>query len=131
MVHIENVKTVRDSWQKLYGIYAEPSTENLMRLYEKIFTSHLLEDEDTGKDVQEIARNRTKIQYVSVVMDETLYKREPLRSLSTRFYSLWVDLEAKHYLSSVQDLQARILREDEWQNKFNAKRHEGKCFPKE
>lgn len=111
MVHIEQCKTARDAWNKLRGIYAEPSTANRMRLYEKLFSSRLQEGAETRKHVQEMARTRTQLRSVGVEIDDILYKLALLRSFSTRFDSLSVALEAHIDSLSVEDLHARILRE--------------------
>lgn len=41
MVHVSSCTTSRDAWMGLRHIYAEPSTANRMRLYEKLLAIRL------------------------------------------------------------------------------------------
>lgn len=94
MVHVENSKTARDAWRKLKSTYTEPSAANRMLLHEKLLTSRQQDGDDARQRVHELAKTRTQLCVVGVVIHDTLYKPALLHRLSTRFENLWVALEA-------------------------------------
>lgn len=112
MVHIADCLDSKAAWQKLRRIYAEPSVANRLRLYEILLTLRLMDSDDVRAHVQKLARTRTQLAAVGVKIDDTLYKLALLRSLSSRFDSLTVALEAQIEAMSIEDLHARVYRED-------------------
>lgn len=66
MVHVEECTTARAAWKKLQDIYAEGSTANRMRLYEKLLTLKLEDGTDVRKHVQQLAQTRKQLRAVGV-----------------------------------------------------------------
>ena len=112
MIHIEECKTSREAWEKLIGIYAEPSAANRMRLYERLLTLRFPPGGNSRQHVQLFASTRTELRAVGISIDDTLYKIALLRSLSSSFEGLSIALEAQMDEISIDDLHARIYREE-------------------
>lgn len=81
IVHFGICETAHDGWRKFAGIYGKPSTANRMHLYEKLITLHLTRVDDVWQHVHELARTRTKLPAVEVVIDCTVNKQTLLCSL--------------------------------------------------
>lgn len=77
-----------------------------MRLYEKLRTLRLQDDDDARQHVHELSRMPTQLRMVGTVVDDTLYKLALLRSLSTRFENLTVALEAQPDFLFIEGLHA-------------------------
>lgn len=69
--HVEECTTARQSRKKLKIFYAEPSTPNRMRLYEKLLTHSLNGGENGLAHVNQPARTWTQLRQVRVGIDET------------------------------------------------------------
>lgn len=93
MVHIKELKTSRDPWQKLRAIYASPSTAHRIQLCERLVTSRLMDGDESNKHVEYLERNRTQLRVFGVETDDTLYKLALLGILSTKLDRLSVALE--------------------------------------
>ena len=120
MMHIEECNTSHEAWEKLKSIYSEPSAANRIRLYEQLFTLRLDDASDTRSHVQTLARTRTELRAIGVTVDDTLYKIALLRSLSSKFEALTIALEAQLDNLSIDELHARVYREDARQGQHSA-----------
>ncbi|CAN8067511.1 unnamed protein product [Agarophyton chilense] len=118
MIHVVDCSSSREAWKKLRAIYAEPSVANRMRLYKKLLMLHLGDADDVRMHVHDMARTRSRLRSVGVKIDDTLYKLALLRSLTSRFDSLVVALETQIDALSIEDLHARIYREELRQKKM-------------
>lgn len=112
IIHVDGCLTGRDAWNKLQKLYEEPSTANKMRLYERFLTLKLEKNVVVRTHVEQFASIRSQLKSVGVSIDDGLYKLALLRSLSSKFDNLVVTLENQIDSINVEDLHARVYREE-------------------
>ena len=112
MIHLEQCKTAKEAWIKLQTLYAEPSTANRMRLLEQFLTLKLGQGSSVANHIHTFSSTRSQLRAIDVKIEDNLYKRTLLRSLSSRFEGLTIAIEAQIDHISTEELHARILRED-------------------
>lgn len=112
IIHVDECSSGKEAWSKLQKLYEEPSTANKMRLYEKFLTMKMEKEGTVRAHVQEFSSIRSQLRSVSVNIDDSLYKLALLRSLSHKYEHLVVTLENQVDAMNVEDIHARIYREE-------------------
>lgn len=112
MVHVEACRTARSAWGKLKQLYEEPSTANKMRLYDQFLSAKLEGNESAQNHLQSFAALRNELSAVGINIDEDLYKLGLLRSMPYRFEAFKIAIEAQLDNINVEELHARINREE-------------------
>ena len=112
MIHIEMCNNGREAWQVLHNLYEKPSTANKMRLYEEFLTMKLDKMNAVRDHIERFSTVRSQLRSVGVNIEDGLYKLALLRSLSEKYENLVITLENQIDNINVEDLHARIYREE-------------------
>lgn len=80
ILQIGKCKTAGDGRRKLNLMYAEPSTANRMRLYEKLLTFWFQKKQDARHHIQELEWTHTHHLGIGVANDDVVYELSMMRS---------------------------------------------------
>lgn len=105
--------TAHNIWRKIKGIYAEQNTVYRICIHEKMLTLRLGVRADAQPLMQDMARIHTQLCADDVEIDDMLYKLALLLNLTTRFKNLLVALKTNIGNILIEELQARIFRNEE------------------
>lgn len=112
IVHIQECTTAQEAWEVLGKIYENPSTANKMYLQEKMFSTKMKNSESAQDHIAEMKRIVADMGIFGMKTEDEQYKITLLRSLPASYDTLIVTLENQLEQLSIEDLHARILREE-------------------
>ena len=112
IVHIQDAKTSKEAWSKLAAVYENSGTANKMHLQEELMTSKMEEGGSAARHIEHLRRIVGQLATLGVAVSEEQYKLTLLRSLPQSFDSLVVTLENMADDLKIEDIHARILREE-------------------
>ena len=116
IVHIQDAKTSKEAWDSLAKVYENSGTANKMYLQEQLMNSKMEEGTSAKAHIEHLRRIVGQLGTLGVKISDEQYILTLLRSLPGRFESLVVTLENLVDTLKVEDIHARILREESRQN---------------
>ena len=115
-VYVESATTGKEAWENLTEVYENKGMANKMVLEEPFSTKKLKSGESAKTHIEEMKRLYTKLSQLGVLKSKEEYVMKLLRSLPRSYESLIMTLEIMVSSLSVEDIHARVLREESRQN---------------
>ena len=109
---VQDAKTAREARDNSAAVYENPGAANKMYLQEKLMTAKLEEEKSVKAHIEEMRRIVSQLAGLGVKTTEDEYKLAILRSLPSNYESLVVTLENLIDQLGIQDVHARLLREE-------------------
>ena len=121
IVHVAGAKTAKEAWNALAAIYENAGTANKMHLQQELMTCKMDAADGARKHIEHLRRLVGQLSTLGVPVSDEQYKLTLLRSLSPNFETLVVTLENMADELKIEDIHARIIREEMRQNGNNMK----------
>ena len=112
IIYVQDAATAKEAWENLASVYNNPGTANKMYLQEKLMTAKLEEGKSIKTHIEEMRRTVSQLAGFNVKVSNDEYKLALLRSLPRNYESLIVTLEKLIDQLGIEDIHARLLREE-------------------
>lgn len=112
IVHLQSCETGQEAWQKLASLYENKGVANKMHLMQELLLSQMSDEDQVQDHIEKLRRVVGQLGTIGSPIDDEQYKMSLLRSLPKSYESLVVTLENLVENLSIEDLHARILREE-------------------
>lgn len=112
IVYVESCTTGTEAWQSLAEVYENKGMANKMDTEERFTSKRLHEGESAKQHIEELKRLKTKLKQLGVEKTKEEYIMRLLRSLPKSYESLVVTLENIAEKLSIEEIHARVLREE-------------------
>ena len=112
IIHIQDSETSKEAWDNLSKIYENAGTANKMHLQEQLMTSKMGSEDSVKGHIEKLRRIVGQLATMGVIVSDEQYILTLLRSLPARFESLVVTLENMVESLKLEDIHARIIREE-------------------
>ena len=117
IVHIQGCTSGKDAWEKLSTLYENAGVANRLHLLNELMTSKMGDEQKVQEHIEHMRRVVGKLGTIGNAIDDGQYKLSLLRSLPNSYESLVVTLENLIDDLTIEDIHARIIREEARQSK--------------
>lgn len=117
IVHIMDCDTGKTAWDKLSSLYENKGVANRMHLMEELMTAKMEPGDKSHVHIEKMRGLVGRLGTIGTPISDEQYKMALLRSLPSSYESLVVTLENLIDNLTVEDIHARIIREESRKSK--------------
>lgn len=112
IVYVQDCATGKEAWEKLSSLYENKGVANKMHLMDELMNSKMENDTLAHKHIEKLRSIVGKLGTIGAAVSDDHYKMALLRSLPESYEGLVVTLENLMDDLSIEDIHARIIREE-------------------
>lgn len=130
VIYVQDAETAEEAWDNLAAVYDNPGTATKMYLQEQLMTAKLGHGNPVKAHIEHLRGVVSQLTDIGYKVSDDECKLALLRSLPSSFESIVVTLENLIDSLKIEDIHARLLREEARQKLQNGadKRSEGSLF---
>lgn len=113
LIHIKNLKTAKEIWDKLKSIYQQSSPARKVSLFKKLLSVKLSEKIHMSEYINEFVTTNEKLKEIGVEIDDEILVILLLSGLSEQYENFVVAMETRDTLPSFEDLKIKLLEQGE------------------
>ena len=112
IIYVEGKNTANEAWKALATVYENAGVAHKMHLLDRLSNTRLRFSESAKAHIEEMRSIQTRLQSIGMALDKEFHVLYLLRSLPDEYSGLVVTLENASVELSLEDINARILREE-------------------
>ena len=112
IVHIQSCTSGAEAWMKYATLYENKGVANRIDLLNQLMTARMGEDDKAQEHIEKLRRVVGQLGTIDAPVDDQQYKLALLRSLPRKYETLVVTLENLLDTLTIEDIHARIMREE-------------------
>lgn len=116
IVYVRDAATAKEAWERLKRTYENPGNATKMHLQEQLFTTKMGPGTSLKAHIEMLSMIASRLREIGCRVDDSDYALALLRSLPSSYESIIVALENMIDDLDVEDLHARLMREEARQN---------------